>query len=294
MFNMLLVMVKMLLVIVGGCVSTRVVANTTFPVRDDQAGTAFRYLKFALVTFSLYTLFHTVHNASNIVGSYLFRDGGNIVESAYYPVFRVLRFCSGISIGISQRCELYMDIFIGIILLRLITAILTVRFRSTGPAVKSIQFASYIISFGLVAPALVKLALDFVIIREMYPDGESEIPFSLFNAAFHHVFMQVLFIMSVPVVAGAVMVKIQTSDDKSLTWASTMLVAASVIWLTHTFMQAFGIWYFNGHAVFDYLDVAFGIWSQILVLILVYAMWLDRANGTWSKQNYLTQAQKIQ
>lgn len=77
--------------------------------------------------------------------------------------------------------------------------------------------------------------------------------------------------------------------------ASTMLVVASLVWLLHTSfdMASVAVWKnLNNYRrprvdyqfYFSIFEVVFGIWPQLVALILVFVVGLKKDNGVWSTQ----------
>ncbi|KAL6918160.1 hypothetical protein FSHL1_009591 [Fusarium sambucinum] len=295
-----LVLAHLVIVVAGAYISFRLVSRPKFAViaQDEPARTACRYLKFALITFFLYALFHTVLMVSNITNFYLSRDMSNVKklkESGYYPLHQLLRFCSRTCLPMSQICDLCIDALIALILSRLITAILNVHLGGVGIAAKSIRIASYGLSLILAVLVLIVLSLQFLDIYSTFQDDSGGFSFaaSYLGSVFRILFRRVIFATSLAVTVGSVIVNMQTKTNTDLARASTMLVAASVVWLLHASMLAGWILFTEDLTVY-FFQATSGMWLQFVILIIFYIMWFPEANGIWSKQNPLAQARKDQ
>ncbi|KAG8355633.1 hypothetical protein FVEN_g6569 [Fusarium venenatum] len=218
---------------------------------------------------------------SNIAKFYLSRDMSNMKEfkeSTYYPLYQILRFCSRACVPMSQICDLCIDALIALILPRLITAIINVHLGGVGIAAKSIRIASYGLSLILAALVLIVLSLQFLDIYSTYHDDSGGLSFaaSYLGSVVRIIFRRVIFATSLAVTFGSVIVNMQTSTNTDLARASTMLVAASVVWLLHASMLAGWI-----------------LFSEDLPAYFFQAAF--EANGIWSRQqDPLTHAQKDQ
>ncbi|GKU01248.1 unnamed protein product [Fusarium langsethiae] len=283
--------------------------NTLCAVRSskDPARTAFTYFKFALLVFSAHALFDTATYGFFLFGSLKFSD------NYYEPDFDWARYATlikalGIFVrafqAISKLSDVVADILITIILLRLSTATLTIfSGNATG---KKLRLVSYGAAFVLSALAFIVFGLQ---IRYIYEISENDVEIGLDcylkSVQIEFAVRVLLFVICLGVLVRAVMVKKQVKADKNLTWASAMLLAASVVWLLHTSfaMASLAAWENLSNAwnmapvdyefYFYIFEVIFGIWPQFAVLVLVYFIGLAKANGIWSRdQESLTHVEE--
>ncbi|KAJ4139809.1 hypothetical protein NW768_001154 [Fusarium equiseti] len=278
----------------------------------DPARTAFTYLKYALVTFSLYALSASANSAFNAAYNILFMRDGRPDN-----VLIALGYARPISDLICKIFEMITDILIMVILLRLCTGILMVHHESiphSKPYVgKNLRLASYGAALVLLALALTSLGLNIRFMVSVYY-GLDDDPFVIMGRSTQvsFAFKLFVFVISLGVVVKAAMVKRRAkpdmgmlddaktyghiSSDRNLTWVSNMLIAASVFWLLHTSftMASFAAWnnlesprkvrpmeYLPFYYVFEAL---FNIWPQFFTLVLVFLMGRKKQDGIWMKQ----------
>ncbi|CAG7564304.1 unnamed protein product [Fusarium equiseti] len=210
----------------------------------DSARTAFTYLKYALVTFSLYALFAAANSAFNATYSILFlNDGrpGDFDDDVPINVAIALGYATPISEIIWKLFEMITDILIMIILLRLCTGILMVHHSSiphSKPYLgKNLRFASYGAALVLLALALTSLGLNIRFLVSMYFGIDND-PFVTMarSTQVSFAFKVLVFVISLGIVVKTVMVKRRAkpdmgmldgtktyghvSSDKNLTWVS--------------------------------------------------------------------------
>ncbi|QPC69529.1 hypothetical protein HYE68_000281 [Fusarium pseudograminearum] len=267
--------------------------------QKDPVRTAFTYAKYALFTFSAHAFFdignYSTFLISSLTYSYIDPEDEDFDWGRYANMMEVLGICTPVFRMVAKLSDVVTDILIAIILLRLSTAILTLY--SGSAAGKKLRHVSYAAAFAMSALALAFFGL---LIRSVFDIryGDIDIGSDCFEKGLKvELATRVLiFVISLAVFVKAVMVKKQTKADKNLTWASTMLVVASVVWLLHTSfaMASMAAWenfgsYWSMPRVeyklcFHILEVVFGIWPQFVTLVLVYVMGRAKANGIWSKQ----------
>ncbi|KAJ4254457.1 hypothetical protein NW762_010055 [Fusarium torreyae] len=266
--------------------------------RKDPARTAFTYLKLALLVFSGFAFLDTCGYALSIASTRVLYD-----QSYYYygdtygydDVVRVLQITMRVVEAVAQLYDMITDILVMIILLRISTGIVIAQSGHAGPIGKILRLASYAIAVLLAALALAGFGLRIRFVYELFYgdryDGADSFQQSrqiIFS------FSVLVFIISLGIVARAVMVKMQPKAEKTLSWCSNMLIAASVVWLLRTTfnMASQAAWsdlsnVFNDPEWKDYyhiLDVIFAIWPQFIVLCMVFAIGSAKNNGIWSTQ----------
>ncbi|RFN44591.1 hypothetical protein FIE12Z_11170, partial [Fusarium flagelliforme] len=286
----------------------------------DPARTAFTYLKYALVTFSLYALFAAANSAFNAAYSIMILHDGQPIDNydnVPINVLIALGYARPISAIVWQFFEMITDILIMIILLRLCTGILMVHHapipHSKPYFDKNLRFASYGAALVLLALALASLGLNIRFLVSMY-FGIDDDPFIIMARVTQvsFAFKVLVFVISLGTVVKAVLVRRRAkpdmgmrndtktyghiSSDRNLTWVSNMLIAASVVWLLHTSfaMASFAAWnnlesprkdrpmeYLPFYYIFEAL---FNIWPQFITLVLVYLMGRKKQDGVWMKQ----------
>ncbi|UZP37132.1 hypothetical protein NXS19_004948 [Fusarium pseudograminearum] len=209
----------------------------------------------------------------SLMYSYIDPEDEDFDWGRYASMMEALGICTPVFRMVAKLSDVVTDILIAIILLRLSTAILTLY--SGSAAGKKLRHVSYAAAFAMSALALAFFGL---LIRSIFD------------------IRVLIFVISLAVFVKAVMVKKQTKAGKNLTWDSTMLVVASVVWILHTSfaMASMAAWenfgnYWSAPRVeyklyFHILEVVFGIWPQFVTLVLVYIMGRAKANGIWSKQ----------
>lgn len=193
--------------------------------------------------------------------------------------------------------DMVTDILVMIILLRLGTGIIMVQTGQPDPKGKILRFFSYIAATILFALSLAAFGLRIRYVYEVFFNDVSvgadsytksrQISFS---------FSVLVFVISLAIVARAIMIKVQSKGENALTWCSNMFIAASVVWLLRTTfnMASTAAWTDLGSAYGDreykyayyILEVIFGIWPQFVVLCLVFVIGRARNNGIWSKQEH--------
>ncbi|RBR23221.1 uncharacterized protein FIESC28_03963 [Fusarium coffeatum] len=286
----------------------------------DPARTAFTYLKYALVTFSLYALFAAASSAFNAAWNILVLDNGdsiNVDDDMPINFMIAMGYARPISNVVWMFFELVTDILIMIILLRLCTGILMVHHASIPnekPYLgKNLRFASYGAALVLLALALTTLGLHIRLLVPMYyGPGDDYVIIMTRATQVSFAFKVFVFVISLGMVAKTVMVKRRvkpdmgmldgaktsghTPSDRNLTWVSNMLIAASVVWLLHTSfaMASFAAWnnLENAREIspleyqpFYYIfEALFNIWPQFITLVLTYLMGRKKEDGVWMKQ----------
>jgi hypothetical protein len=204
-----------------------------------------------------------------------------------------------------QFFDMVTDILVMIMLLRLSTGIFIAQSGRTNNIGKKLRFVSYGAAFVLGVLTLAVLGLRIRYICEsLYGDYEIAEDCAMQNRQIRFTFNVLIFVVSLAVVGRAFMVKRQSKADKSLSWCSTMLVAASVVWLLRTtFNMAIMAATTNLSNLYqdpDYelanfiLEVVFGIWPQFIVLCIVFAMGLAKEKGIWSRQQSLKDVERNQ
>ncbi|KAF4973516.1 hypothetical protein FSARC_213 [Fusarium sarcochroum] len=264
--------------------------------RKDPARTAFTYLKLALLVFSGFAFLDVCGYGLSIASSrvleerdyYYYGDTYN-----YDDVVRVLQIAMRVVESVAQLYDMITDILVMIILLRISTGIVIAQSGHAGPIGKILRLGSYAIAVLLAALALAGFGLRIRFVYELFYgdryDGADSFEKSrqvIFS------FSVLIFIISLGIVARAIMVKMQPKAEKTLSWCSTMLIATSVVWLLRTtFNMAAQAAWSNLSDVYDdpewknyyhVLDVIFAIWPQFIVLCMVYAIGSARNNGIWS------------
>ncbi|RGP63842.1 hypothetical protein FLONG3_9736 [Fusarium longipes] len=291
---------------VGACIPSMVLFFSTLCLvrsQKDPARTAFTYLKFALFIFSAYTLFDTVSLSGIIAYNFMYSKidledpDPDYDWDNYFTVLHGLGISTRVFDLVAWTSQMITNILIAIILLRLSTAILSINSGSTVSIGKKLRLASYGIALVLGTLALTFLGLGIRFVYEYWYNDYDIAETCYVNGLRIRLAIDVfILVISLVVIARAVTVKMQTKADKSLTWASTMLVAASVVWLLHTSftMASFVSWYsldmtssvgpVEWQTYFYIFEIIFGIWPQFAVLIMVYVMGRTKANGIWSGQ----------
>ncbi|KAF5237202.1 hypothetical protein FAUST_6113 [Fusarium austroamericanum] len=267
--------------------------------QKDPVRTAFTYAKYALFTFSAHAFFDIGNYSTYLIFSatYYYRDpeDEDYDWGRYASMMEVLGILTPVFRLVGKLSDVITDILIAIILLRLSTAILTLYSGSAGG--KKLRHFSYGLASALVALALTFFGLQMRSIFElMYGDIDVGADCYEKGLKVELTTRVLIFVTSLAVFVKAVMVKKQAKADKNLTWASTMLVVASVVWLLHTSfaMSSMAAWenfgsYWSaprvGYELYFYiLDVIFKIWPQFVTLVLAYVMGRAKANGIWSRQ----------
>ncbi|KAM0366305.1 hypothetical protein ACHAO7_001533 [Fusarium culmorum] len=267
--------------------------------QKDPVRTAFTYAKYALFTFSAHAFFDIGNYSTYLIFSatYNYRDpkDEDFDWGRYASMMEALGICTPVFRMVAKLSDVVTDILIAIILLRLSTAILTLY--SGGAAGKKLRHVSYAAAFAMSALALAFFGLQIRSIFDLRY-GDIDIGADCYEKGLKVELAAsvLIFVISLAVFVKAVMVKKQTKADKDLTWASTMLVVASVVWLLHTSfaMASMAAWenfgsYWSaprvGYELYFYiLEVVFRIWPQFVTLVLVYVMGRAKANGIWSRQ----------
>ncbi|CAF3459092.1 unnamed protein product [Fusarium graminearum] len=267
--------------------------------QKDPVRTAFTYAKYALFIFSVHAFFDIGNYSTYLIFSatYNYRDpeDEDFDWGRYTSMMEALGICTPVFRMVAKLSDVVTDILIAIILLRLSIAIFTLY--SGSAAGKKLRHVSYGMAFVLFALALTFFGLQ---IRSIFDLRYGDIDI---GADCHEKGLKVelatrvlIFVISLAVFVKAVMVKKQAKADKNLTWASTMLVVASVVWLLHTSfaMASMAAWenfgsYWSAPRVeyklyFYILEVIFRIWPQFVTLVIVYILGRAKANGIWSKQ----------
>ncbi|KAL6918159.1 hypothetical protein ACHAPO_000032 [Fusarium lateritium] len=291
---------RVVMVMAGAYIPSLVLLfNSLCSVRSskDTVRTAFTYLKYALLIFSAHALFDAatygifLGSSIEFAGSY---DDSDFDWGRYATIMWVLGICLNVFQEVARMSEMITDILIAIILLRLSAAILNIY---SGSAMgKKLRLASYAMAVVLGALVLAVFGLRMRYIFETsYGDVEiGDISF-LRGLQVDFSVKVLLLVISLAVLVRVIMVKRQVKADKSLTWASTMLLVASVVWLLHTSfaMSSMAAWdnltdvWGRPPVKYEFynyiLEVIFKIWPQFAVLVIVYVMGRAKTNGIWSK-----------
>ncbi|KAF4449061.1 hypothetical protein F53441_7605 [Fusarium austroafricanum] len=264
--------------------------------RKDPARTGFTYFKFALFLFSGFAFFDVCSYALSIAYNRIHRD--SYLESGLTKIdVKSLSVASAVCSLLAGLYTNITDILIMIALLRLSTGVVIAQSGHAGPIGKILRFTSYIAATILLALVLASFGLRIRFIYEYYyNDVDIGVDSLKKMRQILFAFDVLIFVISLGVVARAVMVKKQPAAEKTLVWASNMLIVASVFWLLHTTfnMASLAAWSNLSDPLHDpeykyayyILDVVFSIWPQFLVLIMVFFMGLRpyKKNGIWSKQ----------
>lgn len=262
--------------------------------KRDPARTAFTYLKLALLVFSGYAFFEFASYVVSVVHSQLYY-GGRIDSDFDSHYSKTLLVTVQVLATLALIYDMVTDILIMIILLRLGTGIVMVQTGRPDPKGKILRLVSYIAAAILFILALTAFGLRIRYVYEVFFNDvrvgadsytkSRQIAFS---------FSVLVFVISLAIVARAIMIKVQSKGENALTWCSNMFIAASVVWLMRTTfnMASTAAWtnlssaYHDREYKYAYyiLEVVFGIWPQFVVLCLVFAVGRARNNGIWSKQ----------
>ncbi|CEI60435.1 hypothetical protein FVEN_g6570 [Fusarium venenatum] len=293
---------RVVMVLVGAYIpSIFLLLNSLCSVRSskDCVRTAFTYLKFALLIFSAHALFdaatYGIFLGSSIEFADISYDDPDYDWGRYATIMQVLGICLNVFQEFAKMSEMITDILIAIILLRLSAAILNIY--SGSPMGKNLRLASYAMAFVLGTLVLAVFGLRMRYIFETsYGDLEIGDASALKGLQVDFSVKVLLLVISLAVLVRVIMVKRQVKADKNLTWASTMLLIASVVWLLHTSFAMASMAAWDNlidvwgrppvrYEFYNYIfDVIFKIWPQFAVLVIVYVMGRAKANGIWSKQ----------
>ncbi|KAI7762328.1 hypothetical protein LZL87_006723 [Fusarium oxysporum] len=262
--------------------------------KRDPARTAFTYLKLALLVFSGYAFFEFASYVVSVVHSQLYYSGR--IDSDFDSHYsKTLLVTVQVLATLALIYDMVTDILVMIILLRLGTGIVMVQTGRPDPKGKILRLVSYIAAAILFILALTAFGLRIRYVYEVFFNDvrvgadsftkSRQIGFS---------FSVLVFVISLAIVARAIMIKVQSKGENALTWCSNMFIAASVVWLMRTTfnMASTAAWTNLSSAFRDreykyayyILEVVFGIWPQLVVLCLVFAIGRARNNGIWSKQ----------
>ncbi|EXA41287.1 hypothetical protein FOVG_09787 [Fusarium oxysporum f. sp. pisi HDV247] len=262
--------------------------------KKDPARTAFTYLKLALLVFSGFAFFEFASYVVSVVHSQLYY-GGRIDSDFDSHYSKTLLVTVQVLATLALIYDMVTDILIMIILLRLGTGIVMVQTGRPDPKGKILRLVSYIAAAILFILALTAFGLRIRYVYEVFFNDvrvgadsytkSRQIAFS---------FSVLVFVISLAIVARAIMIKVQSKGESALTWCSNLFIAASVVWLMRTTfnMASTAAWtnlssaYRDREYKYAYyiLEVVFGIWPQFVVLCLVFAIGRARNNGIWSKQ----------
>ncbi|KAL3600212.1 hypothetical protein FPOAC2_04445 [Fusarium poae] len=264
----------------------------------DAVRTAFTYLKYALLIFSAHALFDATVYGIALGRSLEFSDADYDDSDFDWGRYATLMKALGVSLSVFQEIakmsDLFTDILIAIILLRLSVAILSIYSGSAmGNKLRLVSYAMVLVLGPLI---LAVFGLRMRYIFEFY-NGDYDIgKYSALKGLQIDFSIRVMLLaISLAVLVRAIMVKKQIKADKDLTWASTMLIVASVVWLLHTSfaMASIAAWDNLGimgippirYEHYNYIfEAVFRIWPQFAVLVIVYVIGRAKTNGIWSKQ----------
>ncbi|KAF9762849.1 hypothetical protein IL306_003317 [Fusarium sp. DS 682] len=262
--------------------------------KKDPARTAFTYLKLALLVFAGYAFFDFCSYVIAVVYSRLRYD-----ERLYYDIDedyeKTLIVTVQVLATLAQIYQMVTDILIMIILLRLGSGIVMVQTGRPDPMGKILRLFSYIAAAILLILALTTFGLRIRFIYEVY-FHDVEIGADAFIKArqIGFSFSVLVFVISLAIAARAIMIKVQSKGENALPWCSIMLIATSLVWLLETtfIMASTAAWYNLSSAYGDreykyayyILEVVFGIWPQLVVLCMVFAIGRAKNSGLWSKQ----------
>ncbi|KLP11493.1 uncharacterized protein FFB20_05236 [Fusarium fujikuroi] len=264
--------------------------------KRDPARTAFTYLKLALLVYAGYAFFDFASYVVSVVHTRLWNSGR--IDSDFDSHYsKTLQVTVQVLATLALIYDMVTDILVMIILLRLGTGIIMVQTGQPDPKGKILRFSSYIAATILFALSLAAFGLRIRYVYEVFFNDVSvgadsytksrQISFS---------FSVLVFVISLAIVARAIMIKVQSKGENALTWCSNMFIAASVVWLLRTTfnMASTAAWtdlssaYGDSEYKYAYyiLEVVFGIWPQFVVLCLVFVIGRARNNGIWSKQEH--------
>ncbi|KAH7235629.1 hypothetical protein BKA59DRAFT_444744 [Fusarium tricinctum] len=273
--------------------------------QKDPARTGFTFFKWALFMFSGTAFFDVCSRALQTALNWLWFHNDDD-ESDHFG-----HTVQGLSISLQSIqvvfhfFDMITDILVMIMLLRLSTGILIAHSSRNNTFGKKLRLVSYGAAFILGVLTLTVLGLRIRYICEaLYGDYEIAQDCALQNRQIRFTFNVLIFVVSLAVVARAAMVKRQSKADRSLSWCSTMLVVASVVWLLRTtfnmaiFAAENNLSNIYGDPKYEFanliLEVVFGIWPQFIVLCIVFAMGLAKEKGIWSRQQPLKDFERNQ
>ncbi|KAM0191017.1 hypothetical protein ACHAPA_002830 [Fusarium lateritium] len=266
--------------------------------QKDPARTGFTYFKWALFMFSSTAFFDVCFYAVRIALDQLWLHRAYDESDAFGDALQGLSISTASIRIVLEFFDMITDILVMIMLLHLSTGILVAQSGRTNTVGKKLRLTSYGAAAILGVLTLTVLGLQIRYICEgLYGDFEIAEDCAIQGRQIRFGFNVLMIVISLAVVARAVMVKRQLKADKSLSWCSTMLVAASVVWLLRTtFSMAFMAATTNLSYLYQdpeyklanfILEVVFGIWPQFIVLCIVFAMGLAKEKGIWSRQRSL-------
>ncbi|KAM0233089.1 hypothetical protein ACHAP5_010515 [Fusarium lateritium] len=273
--------------------SLRLVRSQKYPAR-----TGFTYFKWALFMFSGNTFFDVCFYAVRIALDQLWLHRAYDESDGFGDALQGLSTSLQSIYIVWEFFDMITDILVMLMLLHLSTGILIVQSGRINTVSKKLRRTSYGLAAILGVLTLTVLGLQIRYICEIfYGDFEIAEDCALQARQIRFGFNVLMVVISLAIVIRTVMVKRQSKADKSLSWCSTMLVAASVVWLLRTtFSMAFMAATTNLSNLYEgpeyklanfILEVVFGIWPQFIVLCIVFAMGLAKEKGIWSRQRSL-------
>ncbi|KAM5382532.1 hypothetical protein ACJZ2D_002536 [Fusarium nematophilum] len=265
--------------------------------RNDPVRTAFTWLKLAFFVFADFCFFDACSYGLLFAYSRIRNDDYDIYDTYdTYTVLKSIDIAQGVTNGLAQFFDMIVDILVMIILVRVASGITVAQTGKVDPLGSITRLASYGIAALLAILAVAAFALRMRYISGYYEDygyltNDDINDFWIKGRQIGFSFRVLIFVVSLGVVARSVMVKLQPKSEKTLSWCSSLLVAASIVWLTRTIynMASIAAWaeldeIYNKTFEWYYiiLDLVFAIWTQFTVLCLVFAIGTAKSNGLWS------------